>query len=130
MQRSYGLWHTKCFPKTSPPSQEVLEDICKQLGFKSVIKVHGRVLNEDSTDASKMVQYLTDHNNTPDTIAIDFYRHNATKAVLYNKFSPVKLNKVFTVHMKSSKPLAKLVAWNKTDKIECHRLELHCEINS
>jgi hypothetical protein len=131
MQRTYGIWHTKCFPKSEPPNQVELEELCKQLGFKNVSKAEGRIASDKITSTtSKLDSTKSDLNSTPEKYPIEFHKLNATKIVLYSKFSPVKLNDVFTVHMKTSKPLAKLVHWDKTDHDNCHRLELQCEGDS
>lgn len=125
MQRTYGIWHTKCFPKSDPPNQVELEELCKQLGFKNITKAEGRIAKDKDTDEVKT--FDNGRNATSEKYPVEFHKMNATKIVLYSKFSPVKINEFFTVHMKASRPLAKLVYWDKTDHDNCHRLELQCE---
>lgn len=122
MQRSFGIWHTKCFPKSSPPTLEELEDLCKKLGFKTSTKAIGRITN------LKMDSKLS-ASATSDGIPVEFQMNNATKIVTYTKFAPVKINEGFTIHLRPSKPLAKLVSWDESDQEKCHRMELKCVEN-
>lgn len=110
MQRSFGIWHTKCFPKSSPPTQEELEDLCKQLGHQDTSNAKGRV-KISNPNAAELVE---------------FESFNATKVVPFSKFSAVKINDEFTVHLRPSKPLAKLVSWDENDHEICHRMEIKC----
>lgn len=120
LERSFGIWHTKCFPKATQPTQEELEDLCKKLGFRKTSNAMGKVINfNNSTDSNS-------NNSDIKEIPVKFQMHNATKVVAYTKFSAVKLNKGFTAHIRSGKPLAKLVTWDKSDHEECHRMELKC----
>lgn len=123
MQRSFGIWHTKCFPKASPPRQDELEDLCKKLGFKDVTKVVGRITNTTQRSDDKNTQ---SRNSTVTEIPVEFKMFNATKVIAYSKFSAVKINDGFTVHLRPSKPLAKLVSWEKSDHDNCHRMEVKC----
>jgi hypothetical protein len=50
----------------------------------------------------------------------------ATKGIVFNRFSPLKLNPEITVYMKPSRPIAKLVSWDKSDDEKCERLEIRC----
>lgn len=109
MERSFGIWHTKCFPKDSPPTQDELEVLCRKLGFKETKTAHGRVSGSQNG-----------------TIPVEFHQFNATKVVPFNKFSPVSLNDGFAVHLRPSKPMAKLVSWDISDHEKCHRMELKC----
>lgn len=126
MQRSFGFWHTKCFPKSTPPSQEELENLCKELGFDNVTNVVGRI-----TNSNKPFENLESKNpsNNSTVIPVEFQMNNATKVVAYSKFSAVKLNDGFTVHLRPSKPIAKLVTWDDGDHENCHRMDLKCEEN-
>lgn len=124
MQRSYGIWHTKCFPRSSPPSQEELEDLCKKLGFKELASAHGRVVETNQhVVANSSVPSMT---SNVDEVPVKFESLNATKVIAFSKFSAVKINDGFTVHLRPSKPLAKLVSWDVSDHLNCHRMELKC----
>lgn len=57
---------------------------------------------------------------------VEFKSIDATKVVPYTKFSAVKINDEFTVHLRPSKPLAKLVYWDDHDHENCHRIEIKC----
>jgi hypothetical protein len=120
MQRSFGIWHTKCFPKATPPNQEELEDLCKKLGFHDELNVVGRAINSNNQEVQKSL------NAEVKLMPVEFESLNATKVIAYAKFSPVKVNEGFTVHLKPSKPLAKLVSWDAADHAKCHRMELKC----
>ncbi|CRK92869.1 CLUMA_CG006281, isoform A [Clunio marinus] len=121
MERTYGIWHTKCFPKATPPSQQELEDLCKKLGFKNHPDAMARVINENNTNFASSY-----NNSTVDNIEVTFKNFTATKIIAYTKFSPVQLNDKFTVHLRPSKPLAKLVSWDSGDHQKCHRMEIKC----
>ena len=109
MQQTYGVWHTKCFPKPNPPTQSELEAICRRIGYTDVTKVEQNLI-----PAAK--------NGT-----FEYFWQNATKSMTENKFAPIRLNEYFTVQMKVSQPIAKLVSWNKSDQQNCSRLEIRCE---
>lgn len=127
MERSFGIWHTKCFPKSTPPTQEELEDLCKQLGFKNTTNAMTKIKNSKSNiTLINFDSAIQAKKSTPDKVPIKFQMFNSTKVIAYTKFSPVKLNDGFTVHLRSSKPLAKLVQWDKNDHENCHRMEIKC----
>lgn len=48
IQQSYGIWHTKCFPKPNEPSQEEIADICHKVGYQQLHKSQGRIIHEPS----------------------------------------------------------------------------------
>lgn len=53
-------------------------------------------------------------------------RLQPTKAVLFNKFTKVDVNPRFSLLMKPSKPLMKVVPWDSDEKSNCFRLEIKC----
>lgn len=116
MQKSYGIWHTKCFPKATPPNQDELEYLCKQLGWGNIARAESRITNPAENERQ----------SSNDNTQVEFHSINATKVVIYSKFSAVKVNEGFTVHLRPSKPLATLVEWDKTDHENCHRMDLKC----
>lgn len=110
MEQSFGIWHTRCFPKETPPTIEELERLCIKLGFKAGSKAIGRITNTSANLRSK---------NSVESF-------NATKVAAFAKFAPVKVNEDFTVHLRPSRPLAQLVSWEEGDHEKCHRMELKC----
>lgn len=127
MQRSFGVWHTKCFPKISPPTQAELESLCEQIGFANATDVKGRLIDMSTNNTESHSAQLIANNTLSDPITVEFSNFNATKFVLYHKYSPVKLNDKFTTHLKPSQPLVKLLHWDKSDKEKCFKLEIQCE---
>jgi hypothetical protein len=119
MQRSFGIWHTKCFPKISDkntaPTISELEALCVKLGFKANSKAISRIMNPEIKQNPKASETL-----------VEFHSLNATKVVAVSKFSPVKVNDDFTVHIRPSRPFAKLVSWDVSDHENCFRMELKC----
>lgn len=127
MERSFGIWHTKCFPKSSPPTQEELELLCKRLGFKDTAIAVGRIMTSEQQMKTNDSQAHVPSSGSPlEDIPVEFKTLNATKVIPYSKFSAVKINDGFTVHLRPSKPLAKLVSWDVSDHLNCHRMELQC----
>lgn len=49
-----------------------------------------------------------------------------TKAIIYNKFSTLQVNKDIKLYVKPSRPLARLVEWDKNDEKNCFRVEINC----
>lgn len=114
-----GLWHTKCYPKSSEPTQDDVNEMCKQLGFTDVktpqAKLRG-LADENKKDKPTSIPF----------VPIEFHSSNASKVILHSKFAPTKINDGFTVHLKTDKPLGKIVAWEKEDHENCYRLEIKC----
>jgi hypothetical protein len=126
IQRSFGIWHTNCFPKEIPSNLEELEDLCKKLGFKACTKVIGRITNLKIDSKINEVDSKIPRSLTAEGTPIEFQMFNATKVVTYTKFAAVKINDAFTIHLRPSKPLAELVSWDENDHANCHRTELKC----
>lgn len=59
-------------------------------------------------------------------VPIQFQSFNATKVILHSKFAATKINDGFTVHLKTDKPLGKIVKWEKDDHENCYRMEIKC----
>lgn len=55
------------------------------------------------------------------------YRYAPTKAAVVNKFTPLRVNNELTLYVKPSRPIARLVNWDKTDDARCYRIEIKCE---
>lgn len=49
-----------------------------------------------------------------------------TKAIISNKFSTLQVNKDIKLYVKPSRPLARLVEWDKNDERNCFRVEINC----
>ncbi|XP_053674751.1 serine protease nudel [Anopheles nili] len=116
MEQSYGIWRSKCFPKTAQFDDEYMRRICEQLGYNQVRKIYGRAIVEGTR--------LRTANETES--AVDKLRRAATKTIVQNKFSKVVINDNHTFYMKPSRPMFKLINWNDEDQQHCHRLELLC----
>ncbi|XP_011186210.3 serine protease nudel [Zeugodacus cucurbitae] len=129
IEQTYGVWHTKCFPRESPPDVKEVRQICKKLGFSPYKQPSYRIID----DAVKEVVVT---NEWPDQRGRSFgdddespleerYR-SATKAVVVSKFSPLSLNEELTLFLKPSRPIAEVAHWNATDSDKCYRLEIKC----
>lgn len=46
IQQSYGVWHTKCFPKPNEPTEDEISDICRKVGYTDLHKARGRIIHE------------------------------------------------------------------------------------
>ncbi|XP_055910873.1 serine protease nudel [Eupeodes corollae] len=119
-EQSYGIWHTKCFPRQRPPDSDEVSEICRKLGYHSRRPPSYRLI-DDNAD----IVAATHVENGGFTKSPGKYR-DATKAVVINKFSPLHLNEDLTLIMKPSRPIAQLVKWNQTDSKNCYRLEVKC----
>ncbi|TDG47498.1 hypothetical protein AWZ03_006090 [Drosophila navojoa] len=126
IEQSYGIWHTKCFPKSKPPGINEVREICKKLGYNPDRLPSYRLLD----DASNRPQHTFE---VPDRrgrvfsneTVVGKYR-DSTKAVIISKFSPLQLNEQLTLFLKPSRAIAELVRWNATDSNSCYRLEIRC----
>uniref|UniRef100_A0A182P221 Peptidase S1 domain-containing protein n=1 Tax=Anopheles epiroticus TaxID=199890 RepID=A0A182P221_9DIPT len=116
MEQSYGIWHSKCFPKTAQFDDEYMRRICEQLGYNQVRKIYGRAIVEGARLRT------ANQTETP----VDKLRRAATKTIVQNKFSKVVINQNHTFYMKPSRPMFKVINWNYEDEQNCHRLELLC----
>uniref|UniRef100_A0A182RTY0 Peptidase S1 domain-containing protein n=1 Tax=Anopheles funestus TaxID=62324 RepID=A0A182RTY0_ANOFN len=116
MEQNYGIWHSKCFPRTTKFDDEYMQRICEQLGYRQVRKIYGRAIVEGAR--------LRTANETES--AVDKLRRTATKTIVQNKFSKVIINQNHTFYMKPSRPMFKVINWNYEDEQNCHRLELLC----
>ncbi|XP_067643607.1 serine protease nudel isoform X1 [Eurosta solidaginis] len=129
IEQTYGVWHTKCFPRKSPPDVREVRKICKQLGYSPYKQPSYRVID----DAAMAV---VETNEWPDQRGRSFGREeesplkgryrSATKAVVVSKFSPLSLNEELTLFLKPSRPIAEVAQWNRTDSENCYRLEIKC----
>ena len=126
IEQTYGIWHTKCFPKTTPPDMSEVRQICRKLGYNPYRQPSYRLIDDALNE-------VIDTKEAPDQRGRSFsnatllgkYR-SATKAVIKTKFSPLLLNQELTLFVKPSRPIAELVHWNTTDSENCLRLEIKC----
>lgn len=102
MARSFGVWYSECFPKSSEPDFDTIgKNLCNSSKFTA------RIINRNDTQLPA--------ENSP-----------AIKVVSETKFSAVQINDGFTVHLRTDKPLTKVVEWDDDDHANCHRLEVKC----
>lgn len=118
MKRTFGVWHSKCIDKSSDVDiDKIGEQICHSRDFEA------KIINHNVNDTDNSTPFTTDAGKV---IPTEFQKSPATKVISETKFSAVKLNDGFTVHLRSDKPLTKLVEWNDDDHALCHRLEIKC----
>uniref|UniRef100_A0A8D8IZ47 Serine protease nudel n=1 Tax=Culex pipiens TaxID=7175 RepID=A0A8D8IZ47_CULPI len=113
MKQSFGIWHSKCFPKDVKYDDQTIKEICDSIGYHRIAKVYGRKMLHESR--------LRTVNSTDNPV--DRLRKAATKAVVLNKFSKVLINEKQSYFMKPSRPMFKLVNWDEHDEHNCDRLE-------
>lgn len=111
MQRSSGVWHTKCIEKPNVPSFNEILAICEKLGYKNVTKADARVIDSNQSSAR--------------------YSQSPTKTVILNPFSVLSVNAQFSVNSfkPSREPFAKVAQWNGADDDSCYKLEINCNQN-
>ncbi|XP_055630192.1 serine protease nudel isoform X2 [Toxorhynchites rutilus septentrionalis] len=118
MQQSFGIWHSKCFPKDVKYDDENIRQICESIGYHRTAKIYGRKMQHgDAT--GRMANSSTDD-------PVEKTRSVPTKAVVLNKFSKVVINPKQSFFMKPSRPMFKLVNWSYEDEMNCDRLEINC----
>ncbi|XP_017840080.1 serine protease nudel [Drosophila busckii] len=126
IEQTYGVWHTKCFPKSTPPSNDEVRQICRQLGYSPDRQPSYRLIDDASNEAVHTYEWADMRGRSfGNSTAVGKYRES-TKAVIISKFSPLQLNERLTLFLKPSRPIAELVKWNATDSSRCYRLEIHC----
>ncbi|KAH8418283.1 hypothetical protein KR222_011544, partial [Zaprionus bogoriensis] len=126
IEQSYGIWHTKCFPKSTPPSVAEVREICRKLGFNPDRQPSYRLIDDAANEAVHTYEWADRRGRSfsNDTL-VGKYR-DSTKALIISKFSPLQLNDRLTLFLKPSRPIAELVRWNSTDSSRCFRLEIRC----
>ncbi|EDW78727.2 uncharacterized protein Dwil_GK12588 [Drosophila willistoni] len=127
IEQTYGIWHTKCFPKSSPPKSEEVREICKKLGYNPYRQPSYRLIDDSTNEAVYTYEMAPDQRGRSfsNETLVGKYRQS-TKAVIMSKFSPLQLNERLTLFLKPSRPIAELVKWNATDSTSCFRLEIRC----
>lgn len=114
IERSNGLWHTKCFERPTPPTSEKLVNICNKLGYTNA--------TARSTDGRVIVLTARSSQNR--------YRQAPTKTKVVNPFSTLRINEKFEIKsFKPSRPLNILTKWNDLDTDNCFQLEINCMKN-
>uniref|UniRef100_A0A1A9V3W0 SRCR domain-containing protein n=1 Tax=Glossina austeni TaxID=7395 RepID=A0A1A9V3W0_GLOAU len=127
IEQKFGLWETKCFPKSTPPTIADVREICRKLGYHLYNQPSYRLIDDALSTAIETKGTLTGHDyfsNNKKTL--DERYRPSTKVVVTSKFSPLTLNDELTVFLKTSRPMAELVRWNATDSNRCLRLEVRC----
>lgn len=52
MQQEFGVWHTKCFPKSKPPTEIDLFEVCRKLGYATIQMPKARTRIDTETGTS------------------------------------------------------------------------------
>lgn len=127
IEQKFGLWETKCFPKSNPPTIAEVREICRKLGYHLYNHPSYRLIDDALNTVIETKGTLTDHDYfSNNKKSVDERYRPSTKVVVASKFSPLTLNDELTVFLKTSRPMAELVRWNATDSNRCLRLEVRC----
>ncbi|KAG4076599.1 hypothetical protein HA402_001886 [Bradysia odoriphaga] len=94
---TFGIWHTKCFPRPHLPTDADVAELCVELGYHQNNPSYRLIDSNNSTSERS----TTDSKSK--------YRFKPTKAAVVNKFAPLRVNSEFTLYVKPSRPIAKLV---------------------
>lgn len=108
IHQSHGIWHTKCFKKTTKPTKDEMVEFCKRIGFKN--DVVNPIFNEIIGNHGGELRVYS----------------NSTKAQTINPFSAIRLSEGAAMFMKPSRPFARLENWDENDNELCYRLEIKC----
>ncbi|XP_059216727.1 serine protease nudel [Stomoxys calcitrans] len=126
IEQSYGVWHTKCFPKSSPPNVTVVRQICSKLGYNPYLQPSYRLIDDSRNEVIDTREAPDQRGRSFSNASIaDLYRPS-TKAVIANKMSPLLLNDDLILFVKPSRPIAELERLNSSESEECLRLEIKC----
>uniref|UniRef100_A0A1B0D634 Uncharacterized protein n=1 Tax=Phlebotomus papatasi TaxID=29031 RepID=A0A1B0D634_PHLPP len=102
VEQSFGMWHTKCFPRKENLNRTAIGGIC----------MHGNA----------EIRVMDDNlRNELDNTTISTLLGAPTKAVVANKFSPLQLNDDFVVFIKPSKSIVDVSEWSQEDYRKCIR---------
>lgn len=146
MKQDNGIWHTKCFLKSKPPTESDLVELCKKLGYIDPISPKARTrVDNDTGKISSVHLFSISHLNknkilvmavSSDAIEMITKTHTngttkndeppATKATLFNKFTTLEVNDKIKFYIKPSRPVTRLVEWDENDEKKCLRLEIKC----
>lgn len=123
MHQFHGIWHTNCFPKDQPISQHNITALCRLIGYTEVDEPRARARVDNDFVASAL------NTTSPEVefIVGSPLHEEPTMAVIDNKFSPLPVHDHFTLFMKPSRSMVKLVTWDKKDHEDCFRLEIKCK---
>lgn len=111
IERSNGLWHTKCFNRSTSLEPDELLHICAKLGYKNVTAKSADARIHDPT-ARNAAQY----------------RQAPTKAQIVNPYSPLRVNDAFVINaFKPSRPFNRITKWDAIDEDNCVQYEINCE---
>ncbi|XP_017028686.1 serine protease nudel [Drosophila kikkawai] len=126
IEQTYGIWHTKCFPKSKPPHLDEVREICRKLGYNPYRQPSYRLIDDAENKAVHTYETADRRGRSFSNETLVGKYREATKARIVSKFSPLQLNERLTLFLKSSRPIAELVRWNATDSSLCYRLEIRC----
>lgn len=132
IEQTFGIWHTKCFPRPHLPTDADVAEICVELGYHQNKASYRVISNKSSMSIYWLlaINYWISFVSASGRSSLDSqskYRNAPTKAAVVNKFTPLKVNSELTLYVKPSRPIAKLVNWDSTDDAKCYRLEIRCE---
>nr|NP_523947.2 nudel [Drosophila melanogaster]P98159.2 RecName: Full=Serine protease nudel; Flags: Precursor [Drosophila melanogaster]AAF50656.1 nudel [Drosophila melanogaster] len=126
IEQTYGIWHTKCFPKSKPPQVDEVREICKKLGYNPYRQPSYRLIDDEENKPVHTYELADRQGRSFSNESLMGKYRDSTKALIISKFSPLQLNERLTLFLKSSRPIAELVRWNATDSSMCYRLEIRC----
>ncbi|XP_070070501.1 serine protease nudel [Drosophila takahashii] len=126
IEQTYGIWHTKCFPKSKPLQVDEVREICKKLGYNPYRQPSYRLIDDEENKAVHTFELADRQGRSFSNESLMGKYRDSTKALIVSKFSPLQLNERLTLFLKSSRPIAELVRWNATDSSMCYRLEIRC----
>ncbi|XP_073841369.1 serine protease nudel [Musca autumnalis] len=126
IEQSYGVWHTKCFPKSNPPDVKEVRRICSKLGYNPYHQPSYRLIDDSINEVVDILEAPDQRGRSFSNESLSGLYRSPTKAVIANKMSPLMLNDDLILFMKPSRPIARLERWNSTDSEKCLRLEIKC----
>lgn len=126
IEQSYGVWHTKCFPKSSPPDVAQVRQICSKLGYNPHQLPSYRLIDDSLNEVIDTLEAPDQRGRSFGNESLTGQYRPSTKAVIANKMSPLMLNDDLILFMKPSRPIAQLERWNSSDSEKCLRLEVKC----
>lgn len=147
IEQSYGVWHTKCFPKPREPTPEDIIEICQKVGYRDVHHARSRIILETSkatylhiSNGVSIFQFSLTA-SIPDATTLRSRAEDGSivtgdgayssdgpiKAEIINQFAAAVLRPELQVIFKPSRPIARPQKWVQSDEETCYRVEVLCE---